>query len=122
MSARERIARLPHVPLPSPEARAKAKTVALGPTEIEDVGVAARALPDPSELDGGTLVLVTSELRGPRSITKSVLAALGRTRTASRAIRCSALVARGYVRVGAGTDPDTRADVAWGYVPVTGPC
>lgn len=122
MSARDRIARLPHVPLPPSEERANAKTVALGPSEIDDVGAAARALPDPAGLEAGTLVVVTSELREPRSIARSVLAALGRTKTVPRAIRCSALVARGYVRVGAGTDPDTRADVAWGYVPVTEPC
>ncbi len=122
MSARERIVRLPHVPLPPAEARANAKTVALGPNEIDDVGAAARALPDLAELEAGTLVLVIRELREPRSIARSVLAALGRSKTAPRAIRCSALVARGYVRVGAGIDPDTRADVAWGYVPVTEPC
>lgn len=124
MSAKERLGRLPHVPLPPPDARRRAEVVALSETDAADVGAAARALPDPAELEAGTLVLVGAELRAPRSLARSVLAALGRSKTAPRAIRCSALVARGYVRVGAGVDPDTRADVAWGYAPppVTGPC
>ena len=48
---------------------------------------------------------------------RSVLGALGRKRGVSRAARCTALVARGYMRVGAGTDPDTDADLCWGYAP-----
>ena len=111
----------PHVPLPHPDERAKAKVVALAPDEIEDVGLAARALPDPASLDASTLVIVEGEVRAEKSLVRSVLGALGRKHTVPRAIRCSALVARGYVRVGAGSDPDTRADLAWGYVP-TEPC
>lgn len=112
--------RLPHVPLPAASARKEARVVALAPEEIADVASAARALPDPSDLPEGTLVMVDGRLREARSIARSVLAALGRTKSASRAIRCSALVARGYVRVGAATDPDERTDWAWGYA--TGPC
>ena len=48
---------------------------------------------------------------------RSVLGALGRKEKVSRAARCTALVVRGYIRVGAGTDPDTDADLAWGYAP-----
>ena len=107
----------PHVPLPPLSARQKATTVTLGPADAEDVAAAARALPDPADLDEGALVLVNGEPGGARSLGVRVLAAFGRNKTVPRAIRCSALVARGYVRVGAGTDPDTRADVAWGYVP-----
>ena len=107
----------PHVPLPPLSARETATTVTLGETDAGDVAAAARALPDPSELEEGSLVLVSGALGGARSLGVRVLAALGRSKTVPRAIRCSALVARGYVRVGAGTDPDTRADVAWGYVP-----
>jgi hypothetical protein len=35
----------------------------------------------------------------------------------SRAARCSALIARGYVDVGAGVDVATGADLAWGTSP-----
>lgn len=111
----------PHVPLPPARERENAKVVALAAYEIADVGVAARALPDPKELDEGTLVVVTEEARAEKSLVRSVLGALGRKQSVPRAIRCSALLARGYVRVGAGIDPDTRADLAWGYS-TTEPC
>jgi hypothetical protein len=46
-----------------------------------------------------------------------LLSAIGRGRTVGRAERCSALLARGYVRIGAGVDPKTRNDLAWGHAP-----
>jgi hypothetical protein len=101
----------PHLPLPSSKDRATAKVVSLD------------SLPDPNGLEPGTLVLVRDEARTTeRSLVRSVLGALGRKERVSRASRCTALVARGYVRVGAGTDPDTDADLCWGYCPVTEPC
>jgi hypothetical protein len=103
--------------LPSAKERDGARTVALDP-EVASVAAVVRALPDPDELEGGTLVILPAEAGGRRSLARTVLAAFGRTRTISRALRCTALVARGYVDVGAGVDPDTRADLAWGYVPV----
>jgi hypothetical protein len=113
----------PHVPLPSSKLRSEAKVIALAPNEIADIASAARALPDPAELAEGTLVLVGATVREPKSIAKSVLAALGRAKTIPRWVRCSALVARGYVRVGASIDPDTKEDLVWGYAPpTTGPC
>jgi hypothetical protein len=42
-----------------------------------------------------------------------------RTATVSRATRCTVLVARGYVSVGAGVDAATGADLAWG---LSSPC
>ena len=39
----------------------------------------------------------------------------------TRAARCTALVARGYVEVGAGTDETSGTDLAWGIVPERGP-
>jgi hypothetical protein len=98
----------PHVPLPPASERANAKVVTL------------HSLPDPSALEAGTLVIVTAEdARSERSLMQSVLGALGRKRGVSRAARCTQLVARGYTRVGAGTDPDTDADWCWGYCPTT---
>lgn len=35
----------------------------------------------------------------------------------SRAARCSALLARGYVDIGAGTDEGTTRDLVWGWSP-----
>jgi hypothetical protein len=73
-------------------------------------------LPDPAELPFGTLVLVPGEVSKARSLARSVLAVFGRTKTVARSLRCSALVARGYVCVGA-ADDETHADLAWGYAP-----
>jgi hypothetical protein len=98
------------VPLPPAKDRAGAKVVSL------------ESLPDPDALEPGTLVLVDAHARTTeRSLMRSVLGALGRKEKVSRAARCTALVARGYLRVGAGIDPDTDADLAWGYV-ATEPC
>jgi hypothetical protein len=101
--------------LPSAEERAKARTVALSEAEAESVASIMQKLPDPAELPAGALVLVPGEIAGARSLARSVLAVFGRTRTVARALRCSALVARGYVRVGAGDDD--QSDLAWGYAP-----
>jgi hypothetical protein len=78
------------------------------------------ALPDPSELPPGTLVIVPGAAAGTSSLARSVLAVFGRARLVPRVVRCTALVARGYVDVGA-ADDETRADLAWGYAPPTGP-
>jgi hypothetical protein len=102
--------------IPSAKEREKARTVTLDP-DVASVDAVMTKLPDPDELEGGTLVLLPADAGGRRSLARTVLAAFGRTRTIPRALRCSALVARGYVDVGAGVDPDTRSDLAWGYVP-----
>jgi hypothetical protein len=105
--------------LPPAGDRAAARVVPL-PAEgdLGSVAAVARALPDPAELAPGTLVLVPSARggRGGRSLARSVLTALGLRSPVARALRCSALVARGYVDVGAGED-EAREDLAWGYVP-----
>lgn len=99
--------RRPHVPLPPAKDRSTARVVSL-----ED-------LPDPSALEPGTLVIVGAEARTTeRSLMRSVLGALGRKQSVPRSARCTALVVRGYIRVGAGIDPDTDADLCWGYAPL----
>ncbi|MBX3211834.1 MAG: hypothetical protein KF850_07365 [Labilithrix sp.] len=114
---------------PEAAARATAKTVALGEAEAASVASIAAALPDPASLTPGTLVVVPGALqaeraRGPlalgRTLARSVLSVLGRPQTVTRARRCSALVARGYVDVGAAED-ELRADLAWGYAPPAPP-
>ena len=96
----------PHVPLPPAAERATAKVVSLD------------ALPDAASVEPGSLVLVDAKARTTeRSLVRSVLGALGRKEKVSRAARCTELVVRGYIRVGAGTDPDTDADWCWGYAP-----
>jgi hypothetical protein len=105
--------------LPSAEARATGKTVTLGEGDAARVESIMAALPDPTSLGAGTVVIVPGDIASPsRSLARSVLAVFGRAKTVSRAHRCSALVARGYVDVGAGED-ESRADLAWGYAPRT---
>jgi len=96
-------------------ADAPAYAVALGPADVADAATVARALPDPGELPAGTLLLVLPNVVGAPSLTGRFLAAMGRGPTASRALRATALVARGYVRVAAGVDRETRSDLVWGY-------
>jgi hypothetical protein len=103
-------------------ADALAYAVALGPGDVTDVATVTRALPDPDSLPPGTLLLVLPAVVGAPSLTGRLLAAMGRGPTASRALRATALVARGYVRVAAGVDRETRSDLVWGYAPPTGPC
>jgi hypothetical protein len=96
---------------------ADAYAVALGPGEADDPSSIARALPSPDELPRGTLVVVYPVVVEAPSFAKRLFAAIGRGRAVSRAQRCSALLARGYVQIGAGVDPDTRLDLAWGFSP-----
>lgn len=93
------------------------RAVALGPHDGADVEAVARALPDPTSLDPGSLVVVLGDAVEAPSLSRSLRAALGRARTIPRARLCTALVARGFTRVGAGTCDKTRTDVAWGYAP-----
>jgi hypothetical protein len=77
-----------------------------------DVDRVVAQLPDPAALVPGQLVLVL-----PRGAPKSAwLGRLPGTRSwAAVAVRASALLARGYVGIGAGVDPKTRMDLVWGY-------
>ncbi len=97
--------------------------VALGPDDVVDLASVARALPDPATLEPEMIVVVLGRVASARSLFGALIGALGRGPSVDRALRCSALVARGFVRVGAGTD-EAGADLAWGYVPsrVTEPC
>jgi hypothetical protein len=96
---------------PSESTCADAKTIGLREADAATVQSIIEALPDPESLDVGDLVLLPAELAGGRSFAKSVLRVFGRAKTVPVAFRCSALVARGYVRVGADDD------LAWGYAP-----
>ena len=94
---------------------AEACAVALGPADVGDVAAVARALPDPDTLGPDVLVVVLPGVIEAPSISRRLLAVLGRGRVVSRALRASALVSRGYVRVAAGIDGTTRTDLVWGF-------
>lgn len=102
---------------PSPAERARARTVTLTETDAATIASIMHALPDPAGLPPNALVLVPGSVIRARSLAGSVLTALGRRKTVARSLRCSALVARGYVDVGAAGDEDPDADLAWGYAP-----
>lgn len=103
---------------PSAAQRAAATTIALRDEDATSVAAIIAKLPDPASLAPGALVVLPGEIASAgRSLARSVLAVFGRAKTVTRARRCSALVARGYVDVGAAEDDGTRADLAWGYAP-----
>lgn len=93
--------------------------VALGPGEATDLDAVARALPDPDSLPAGTLLFVLPNVIERPSLASRLLAAFGRDRTVSRELRSTALVARGYVRIAAGMDPESESDLVWGYAATT---
>jgi hypothetical protein len=103
--------------------------VCLGPDDAASVASIARALPDPASLPDGALVVVLPAVHEPASLASRLRSALGRGRTIPRAHRCSALLSRGYVQIGAALEGPTRQDLAWGSCPdlerdeaLTGPC
>lgn len=102
---------------PSGAERSRALTVKLADTDVTSIAKIMASLPEPRTLDPRTLVLVFAEVSAPRSFAQSLLAFFGRGKTAPRAFRCSALVARGYVDVGASDVDDESLDLVWGYAP-----
>lgn len=73
------------------------------------VGAVARQLPRASELAPGTLVVVL----GDSMPAGGLFARLRRPAHVARALRCTALLARGFVDVGGGVDPKSGQDLAW---------
>ena len=87
--------------------------LALGaPLEISSdaIGAVISQLPEVTSLPRGTRVVILGEpLRAG-----GIFARLFHRDVVPRAVRCSALLARGYVHIGAGHDARKR-DLAWGY-------
>jgi hypothetical protein len=82
-------------------------TSGFGETEV-----VARQLPDPASLAAGQLVVVL-----PRGAPAEEWLGrlLGKRPWAAGAVRATALLARGYCRIGAGFDPVSHYDLVWGY-------
>lgn len=111
-------ARRPLVPRTEPR-----ETVLLDGERVHSVAEAAAALPDPDSLAPGTLLLVPGAPPRAGSFATRLFRALSGGKPVSRAVRCSALVARGYVDVAAASAGEpNRDDVAWGYAPTTELC
>ncbi len=107
---------------------ASALAIVLRAEQARDAASVAEALPAPESLSPGTVLIVLSEILPPPSLTSRMLAAIGRAPAVPRALLCSALVARGYVGVGAGLGGGAKGrggrEIAWAYAPdpATGPC
>jgi hypothetical protein len=80
------------------------------------VAIVAAQLPAAARLAPGTLVIVLGEAASSASAS-GLLGRLLMRRAApiARAVRGSALLARGYTRLGGGLDPASRSDLAWGF-------
>jgi hypothetical protein len=74
----------------------------------------AEQLPSPESLDPGQLVVVLPHGAPSEQWLGRLLA---KRAWASPAVRATALLARGYVQIGAFTDLKRREDVVWGYAP-----
>ena len=92
------------------------REIVLAAEDAKDVAAIASALPDPTTLEPGTRVSVLGTPKEAPSLATRLFAALGRGKAPGVpcAWRCTALVARGYVKVGAA---DGRA---WGFAPDAG--
>jgi hypothetical protein len=80
------------------------------------VATLAAQLPDPLDLPAGALVLVHETGRRERGFGRAVafLAFWRRRRRAHAAVRCAALLARGYVDIGAAQDARSGERLVWG--------
>ena len=84
--------------------------------DVNDPEQIAEQLPLAADLPPATFVFVL----GSAARARGVLRWIGlRTTPVTRAARCTALVARGYVGVGGGVDDATGDDLVWG---LTAPC
>ncbi len=72
----------------------------------------AAQIPLADGLPAGSLVVVLGEADAPGGMLARVTR--GRARV-SRSTRATALLARGYARIGAAVDPESGQDLAWGY-------
>jgi hypothetical protein len=77
-------------------------------------GEVLQQIPLAESLPSGQLVLVLGELRASGAIFTRLL---GSRRKVGRASRAAALLAAGYVQLGAGVDPKSGHDLVWGYAP-----
>jgi hypothetical protein len=108
--------RLPRPPfgLPAwtPTADAVAVSIDMRGADGSPSAVAAQ-VPLASALPPGTPVVVL----GVAARGASIWTRFARGVSVPRAARCGALLARGYVDIGAGTDDVSGADLAWGFAP-----
>jgi hypothetical protein len=88
--------------------------VLLDPSGLDDIGAVAEQIPHADTLPRGTTAVVLETAARTGSTWQRLFA---RPVRATRRVRCTALLLRGYVAIGAGKDPDSETDLAWGTVP-----
>ncbi|WP_394841582.1 hypothetical protein LZC95_31465 [Pendulispora brunnea] len=76
----------------------------------------AATLPDPASMPAGTCVVILGEAPAPAGLVARLLQSLRRTESVPRTARASALLARGYTRIGAARDEASAHDLVWGFV------
>ncbi len=96
------------------DAGAEAVAVVLELPEGYGLGDVVRQLTDPGGFDARTLVVVLGETAGGGVKLLSRIFG-GRRARVDRGVRGSALLARGYVELGAAVDGATGQDLVWGY-------
>lgn len=87
------------------------RQVSLKGLQAAKVADVAAALPDPASLPPGTRVVVPQG--GPQGWRRL----LGGGHGVPTAVRCGALLVRGYVNIGAGTAEGEGPQAAWGTAP-----
>ncbi len=84
-------------------------------SDLSTVGAVVAQVPECGGLPHRTLVVLLGQA-GRGGGTWRRLVRMNVT-PVSRAARCSALLVRGYVDIGAGTDDGTARDLVWGWSP-----
>jgi hypothetical protein len=104
-------------------ARADAAAVLLDARNVDlsDIAAIIEQIPNATTMPAGAPLIVFGTAVGAGRAWRWLLG--GRRVAVLRAPRCTALLARGYVDLGAGVDEITRADLAWGWTPAASiPC
>ncbi len=97
----------------SEQAPAVAVVLDAGACDVDDPVAVAGQIPEASALEPGTRVFVLGAASRGSGLLKRWMGSVA----VSRVTRCSALLVRGYVGIGAGVDEVSRADLAWGVAP-----
>jgi len=90
------------------------------PDGLGAVAVLVAQLHDPTLLPAGSLLIVRETQRpraGFRRWLDAARALFRKPRKAHAAVRCTALLARGYREIGCATDPKTNEELVWGLTP-----
>ena len=91
-----------------------ADTVLLLESTEDDDALVPRQIPDAASLPACARIYVLGATASPAGVLARLLSS---RRSVPRVVRCTALLGRGYVDIGAGIDVASGADVAWGAVP-----